>query len=185
MDTLTLRKYSRSEYLGAALAGGQSTHGKANGRDAFVEFFVNEVPLSNLIDVGNKEKMSILENWTGVLGAFNSPGAEMIKVKQLLNKKLTAKDIRNALPPDLSQDEIGWHEDQLRDELADPRIIIYCCAECGDFDCGGVRITIDKNETSVFWTLLEMPIELRFEFDKHQYYAVFERYLDSLGHKSH
>lgn len=147
MDTLTLKKYHR------------------RGNEDFIEFFINDVPLSKLLDQFYGQEKSILENWTGVLGSFRNPNAEKIKIKQLLGKEVTDKDI---------------YYDKTREELADPKIIIYCCGECGDYDCGGITIVIDRNETSVCWTIVDERGNLSFEFNKHAYFAVFDHYARSL-----
>jgi hypothetical protein len=66
------------------------------------------------------------------------------------------------------------------DELSMPEVIIYGCAECGDYDCGGIRITIDRPDESVAWKILDENKSLVFEFNKYQYFDTFNGHLKYL-----
>jgi hypothetical protein len=162
MDRLTLKKYHRSPFR------------------EFLEFYVNDKPLSELIDeLYYTNKKSILNNWTGVFGT-NNPQAQLINVKQLLHKSVSDEEIRN-LYTNLSNDEFPHYLEKTREELANPEIVIYSCAECGDYDCGGVAITINKTDTSIIWTVLESEKQpLRFEFEQYEYYNVLGIYYKQL-----
>ncbi|OQP45404.1 hypothetical protein A4H97_32565 [Niastella yeongjuensis] len=165
MDRLTLKKYHKSPF---------------KEHKEFLEFYINDKPLSEQIDaLYYSNKKSILDNWTGVLGT-NKHHAEIVKVKQLLSKPVSDKEIR-AIYAKLSDADFPYYLERTREELANPEIIVYCCAECGDYDCGGVAITIDKTDQSVIWTVLESEKQpLRFEFEKYSYYDVLGVYLNQL-----
>ena len=153
MDILELRRYSRTGGLDISCDRPAAERGRW-ARDVFVEFFINDVPLSRLLEDFYGQKECILDNWIGVLGSFGDAEAEKLIIKQLLGK-----------------------------EAAAPELIIYCCGECGQPDCGGIKVRIDRNGGSVFWTVTDERGDLRFAFDKHQYFDVFDTYLRSLHAK--
>jgi hypothetical protein len=141
----------------------------------FTEFFINDKPLSKLLDNFYNTKTSILDNWTGVLGTNQKK--DVVKIKQLLNKEVTDKDIRQIYPASWSDDEFKWYLEKYREELVNPEILIYCCSECGDTDCGGITIKIKRTNSSVIWTIKDDKKELNFEFDKYSYFDVLNNYL--------
>jgi hypothetical protein len=134
MDRLTLREFSSSK------------------RGRFIEFFVNDRPLSEIIDEFDGNRTSVLDNWAGVFGT-NTPWAEIIKAKQLIKAKIPEAEMRALLAANLEEDHVEDVLDQYRAELDDPEVIIYRCAECGDYLCGGVGVTIDMQEDTVTWTI--------------------------------
>lgn len=68
----------------------------------------------------------------------------------------------------------------IREELEDPEILIYCCAECGSRDCGGIVVTITRLDDSVVWSIKEGIRELKFTFNKHDYFTAFRHYMEKL-----
>lgn len=199
MDTLSLRKYLRKGSLvdrdttslkqlskSKRLPTGNTTltdKGVVKSEREFLEFFVNDKPLSELLGKFYETKGSFLDNWIGVLGSPVNKKAEVIKVKQLLGKAISDKEIRQVYPSDWSEDEFQWYLEKEREELADPEVIIYCCAECGDYDCGGIKAKIDKTDNLFVWTITEEDKRLKFEFDKYQYFDLFDKYLRQLEKK--
>jgi hypothetical protein len=194
MDTLTLRKYHRqgslvdkeTNSLDKLAKKKKSFQGNTTLTDKgliksekqFLEFFINDKPLSELLDNFYNSKTTILDNWIGVLGS--NPKTDIIKVKQLLKKEVSDKEIRQVYPSTWSDDEFSLYLDKYREELENPEVLIYCCAECGDYDCGGIAVTIDKTGTSVIWTIKEGEKALKFVFDKYSYFEVFNNYLQKL-----
>ena len=145
-----------------------------------MEFFINDTPLSKLLDDFYQSKETILDNWIGVLGTTLYPKLDLIKVKHFLGKTVTDKEISQALLPPFPKDQREYQMHLIREELEDPEILIYCCAECGSRDCGGIAVTIHRLEDSVIWLIRKDMRELRFTFNKHQYYTVFENYMEKL-----
>lgn len=196
MDTLKLQKYQRQGSLtdnninslnkiikNKKTASGNTTltnKGLIKSDNQFLEYFINDKPLSELLDKFYNSKTSILENWIGALGSAN-PKSDIIKAKQLLGKKVSDKEIREVYPSSWTDDEFQWYLDKYKEELEDPEVLIYCCAECGDYDCGGIAVTISKTETSVVWTIKEASKVLTFEFDMYLYFDVFNKYLNQLS----
>jgi hypothetical protein len=199
MDTLSLKKYSRPGSLvdkkvktlkevsrGRALRKGNSSlteKGLAKSEKEFLEFYINDKPLSELLTTFHEMKGNILDNWIGVLGSFPNRQAEIIKLKQLLMKSISDKEIREVFPADWSESEFQYYLERYHKEISDPNVIIYCCAECGDYDCGGIFTKIEKTDTSFKWTFTEKEKRLSFEFNKYQYFDLFNKYLGQLAHQ--
>jgi hypothetical protein len=197
MDTLRLQKYNRQgsmvdneiNMLDKDLSSKKKLSGNVTLTQKgdiktdkeFLEYFINDKPLSELLDQFYNSKTCILDNWIGALGSSINPKTDIIKVKQLLGKHVTDKEIRQVYPSSWTDKEFKLYLDKNREELENPEILIYCCAECGDYDCGGIAVTIDKTDTSVIWTIHDGNKTLKFEFDKHLYFDVFNRYLRQLA----
>jgi len=159
MDTLSLKEYHwQNDHLGI----------KRN----FLEFFINDRPLSGLVD-DFYGKGNILNNWAGVLGAADNKQYEIIKLKQLLEKKITDSEIRKVFPASWTEEEFEPYLDQYHEELSNPEIVIYRCGECGGYNCGGITAKISHMGSSVLWTLTDEQKVLTFEFDKYLYFAIF------------
>lgn len=154
MDHLTLKLYQR----------------KGHKHKAFVEFFVNDKPLSEILDELYNSKWSVLDSSIGILGSWDNTASEVVKLKRLLNKTITERDFRNMFPSSFDEDKMEVYVDRCRDELSYPEIIIYCCAACGDYECGGVAVTIERDENQVTWVVSDEEVEICFTFDKYQYY---------------
>lgn len=72
MDTLSLNKYQPPD---------TDRHGRSDrSRRVFIEFFINDAPLSSLLDKFYNTKSTILDNWIGVLGTTLYPRLDLIKV---------------------------------------------------------------------------------------------------------
>ena len=199
MDTFSLRKYLRQRSLvdkdtallkqlskSKRLPTGNTTltkKGVVRSEREFLEFFVNEKPLSELLDKFYGIKGCILDNLIVVLGSSLNKKAEILKVKQLIGKTISDKEIRKVYPSEWGDEEFQWYLEKTREELAEPEVIIYCCAECGDYDCGGIKAKIDKTDNSFVWTIIEGNNRLTFEFDKYQYFDLFDKYLRHLENK--
>jgi hypothetical protein len=199
MDTISLEKYRRpgspvdrnttslqSLSPSKKLPAGNSTltdNGLMKSEREFLEFYINGQPLSEQLNSFYRIEGNILENWIGVLGWFVNAKTDIIKAKQLLGKKISDKEIRAAYPPAWSDSEFQPYQEKHQEELSDPEIIIYCCAECGDYDCGGIRIELDKTEHAFIWTITEKNKQLKFEFDKYQYFDLFDKYIRQLKNK--
>ena len=100
-----------------------------------------------------------------------------------MEKNISDKEIRQVYPSEWSNKEFQCYLEKTRQKLADPEVIIYCCAECGDYDCGGIKAKIDKTDNAFVWTITEEDKRLKFEFDKYQYFDLFDKYLRQLEKK--
>lgn len=159
MDFLNLKPFNKK--------AGNITH-------AFLEFCINDTPLSLLLDNCNTYGDSLLLNYTGVLGSEVFANGEWIKLHQLMQKQVTDADIRKAIPNRFSPKETRQLVEEYLHELMAPEVIIYCCAECGDYYCGGIKVIIEVQEATVTWSVCDMPAPLVFTFDKYQYYQVLK-----------
>ncbi len=153
--------------------------------DSFIEFYINDQPLSSLLDSNyNGQDHSVLKNNVGVLGSFQNVPLEIIKVKQLLGQKISDADFAE-LSERLSKvvDECSIEDmmDNVRDELANPQILIYCCAACGDYLCGGVTVEVGIGDENVTWTFNEGNQKAVFVFDKYSYYDTLKSYLSKIN----
>ena len=195
MDKLSLKKYHRQaatvdndpkqlkkKSKPKALVNHSSLPDKGLSKTSndFLEFFVNDNPLSELLDKFYGSRKSILENSIGVLGLPQNEKAETIKIKQLLGKSVSEKEIRQLYPASWTDNELEWYLDKYNGELSNPEILIYCCAQCGDYDCGGVTVTIDKTQDLVIWTIKEDGKFIQFRFDKYQYFDILGSRLNKL-----
>lgn len=196
MDTLSIKKYHRHalvvdkkinslKRLSKAdnLPKGNTSLTKSGSIKTdreFLEFYINDTPLTELLNSFYNQKGSILDNWVGVLAWITNLPAEMIKIKQLLGKNISDKEIRQVFPASWTDTEFEYYLDKYRDELANPEIIIYCCAECGDYDCGGIAVSIDKTDNSVIWKIIYKEKMLSFQFDKYQYFDILNNRLNHL-----
>lgn len=196
MDTLRLQKYRWQGALvekhinspekivkNKKILPGNTTltdKGLVKSDKQFLEFFINNDPLSELLDKFYNSKVPILEDWIGVLGFSMNPKTNIIKVKQLLGKTVSDKEIRQVYPSSWTDDEFQWYLEKYREELKNPEILVYCCAECGDYDCGGIAVAIDTTEIAVVWTFKDGDKTLQFEFDTHLYFQVFNKYLQQI-----
>ena len=196
MDKLSLRKYHRSSSIvdknvnslrklakSKRLATGNTSltpDGLVRTEGTFLEFYINDEPLSKLLDKFYAKKGSILDNWIGVLGWSVNKKSDTVKVKRLLGKNISEKEIREMYPAEWSNSEFRYYLEKEREELSDPEIIIYCCAECGDYECGGITVQINKTDDAFVWTIRDEDKHLTFKFDKYQYFDLFDRYLRKL-----
>ena len=196
MDTIELKKYHRTGGLvdekttrpKDLLNKIKTTFGNATlTKDGltkrpteFYEFFINDQPLSVILTEFCKLEYSLLDNWVGVLGSFPNRQSELNTIKRLLLKQITEQEIREVFPKDLDKHYLDNGIENYKEELADEEIIIYGCAECGDYGCGGFKIKVDKQHDTVVWTYNDEGNILQFHFDKHQYFSTFDTYRHTL-----
>lgn len=196
MDTLKLKKYSRPGSLVEGSINSRSklvnsdrplsgnttltSKGIVKSKREFLEFYVNDKPLSQMLDKFYEIKGSLLEDWIGILGWSVNKWVDIIKIKQLLGASITDKEIRAQYPENWDDREFEGYLDKHREELSDPEVIIYGCAECGDYDCGGISVKIDEKEDTFLWTFSSDNGHLIFEFDKYQYFNLFKQLIKKL-----
>lgn len=140
----------------------------------YVEFFVNGIPLSDQINEILKPKKPVLTNYTSVLGTMELSNFDRLKIQQLLRKKVSDSDLENLFPASQFDQKI------IADELALDKVLIYCCAECGDYKCGGFFVKITEESDAVFWNLNHNGKELKFQFPRAEYASELEEYLETL-----
>ena len=85
-------------------------------------------------------------------------------------------EMRNQFGIKLDETTISDIIDSIKDELAEPGILIYCCAQCGDYLCGGVKVNMVIDEHYVKWTFGEKEEKLVFAFDKYAYLDTLKAY---------
>lgn len=83
------------------------------------------------------------------------------------------------------QDQINIYRRKATSGVADGRIMLYVCPECGDLDCGAVMMTIRREGDKIIWSdfafetghggISERITEVdSLAFDKSNYFAVFQ-----------
>lgn len=178
MDILTLKRYS----LDLPQNKRETTHRRMV--NSFIEFYINDQLLSSLLDSsysGNRK--SVLENNVGVLGSFENIPLEIVKIKQLLGKKFADADfieLQEGLTTNIDESYVADVIDCVKDELAEPEILIYCCAACGDYLCGGVTVDVCFEEENVTWTFADGESKTVFVFDKYSYLGTLKSYLTKI-----
>ncbi|HQI46296.1 MAG TPA: hypothetical protein PLC59_09580 [Bacteroidales bacterium] len=199
MDSIELKKYIRTcgfvceetakpidlfSKIKTAFRNATLTNERINKNPTeFYEFFINDKPLSGILTEFCKLENSLLDNWIGVLGSFPNKQPELIKIKRLLLEQITEKEIGDLFPLDLEKYYLDTGIDNYKEELADEEIIIYCCAECGDYDCGGFKIKVEKDKDTFVWTYNDEGRILQFHFDKKQYFNTFDTYRQTIINK--
>ncbi len=175
MDILTLGEYYYQR-------GGNSQVVKASRQ--FIEFYINDKPLSELLNSFYKFKeKSILDNSVGVLGSFSNVALEIVKLNQLIGKEFTEADlkqVRESFPIGLDANSIEHCLDGIREEIANPEILIYCCAECGDYLCGGVTVNVKIDDDYVTWIFTNESQKLTFQFNKYSYYNTLKKHMQKI-----
>jgi hypothetical protein len=199
MDIIELKKYHRS----GGLVDEQNTRpkdilskiktftrnvtmtkeGQNKSPTEFYEFFINDKPLSEILTEFSKLENSLLDNWVGILGSFSNKKWERNTIKRLLLQEINEQEVRDVFPKDLDKYYLDNGIENYKDELADEEIIIYGCAECGDYGCGGFKIKVDRKGNQFVWTYNEDENILQFYFDEHQYFDTFDSYRKTIENK--
>ena len=143
----------------------------------FYEFVIDGVPLSTRLDKFHRNKSPLLENLIGMLGSFSSD-SDNFKSKQLLKKSISDAEIRQFFPNFLSKSEIENGVISMRAEFDNENVIIYGCSECGDYECGGYGVKILKLDDSFRWLFDNNGEAIHFDFDKMDYYKVFDKFVN-------
>jgi hypothetical protein len=140
----------------------------------YVEFIVNNEPLSDLLNRHFDYKPPVLAKFTSTLGTMELASSDQLKVSQLLGQAITEKELEKFFP--------AKHFDQkpILEELAQDKVLIYCCAECGDYKCSGIFAKITKGPNSYTWLFEDKGKQLKFEFEKDAYEQVLRDYIESL-----
>lgn len=137
-----------------------------------MEYFIDEKPLSEHLK--NLNKTNVFDKWISAFSIPSNVGIERLKAKHLMNKRVSDDEIRRLYDVD---ENIEWHVQKHREELNNSEVLLYCCAECGDYDCGGIATEITFTDKSIIWFFGGETDPLTFEFDKFKYFSVFNRFL--------
>jgi len=150
----------------------------------YVEFFVNDRSLIEIIEDYFQPKKTLLSKFTSVLGTMESLNFDRLKVAQLTNTSVDSKTIEQFFPAKHFDQEPIFAELQL------PKTLLYCCAECGDFRCSGIFIKVVHNNKYVEWHIFEPEFSalektdtsktLVFKFNAKEYSATFTDYLNQI-----
>lgn len=140
----------------------------------YVEFYINGEPLSDLINEQTEPSSPVFSKYTSVLGTMELTNFDRLKIRQLQGQRVTKADLEELFP--------ASHFDQkpIFDELKLPEILIYCCAECADYKCGGYFIKLQEEPEKVRWTITTDAKKLQFTFDKKAYRDELNTYLNEL-----
>ncbi len=180
MDTLILKRH----FIDQPVPMGDVNKTDMQPQISFIEFFINDRPLSTLLDEFYASKhINTLKNNIGVLGSFGNLPIEIIKVKQLLGKRCIPEDfeeVRELLTRTIDKDRVNDIIDTIKDELSEPGTMVYCCAQCGDYLCGGVNVNILIDENYVKWAFGEEAEILEFVFNKYAYLETMKAYLNKI-----
>lgn len=140
----------------------------------YVEFYINGNALSEIINQNCQPKNPLLQNFTSTLGTMELSNFDRLKVKQLLGENIDQTTIEKLFPSK------QFDQKPIFDELALPEVLIYCCAECADYKCGGVFAKINKQANQITWEISFNQKKLDFSFDKSEYENEFKEYLTEL-----
>ncbi|MBI3133481.1 MAG: hypothetical protein HYZ14_02290 [Bacteroidetes bacterium] len=140
----------------------------------FVEFYINDEPLSDKINEFLNPADKVLSKFTSVLGTMELTNFDRLKIRQLQGESINRADLEEFFP--------AAHFDQkpIFDELKLDKILVYCCAECGDYKCGGYFIRVAQTPDTVTWKLESDGKELSFTFSKREYSSELNSYLNEL-----
>ena len=144
----------------------------------FFEFYIDGKPLIQLL-FNSIQWKGYLENYNGLLGTRDKIYDELL-VNSLLNKQVNTNIVKN---------HFAKYERVITDQQAKGIIyemslmnpLIYGCKICGDIDCGGINIRVEKSSNSFVWFKYSQKSKKYdyqlFEFNKEQYKLVFTNYI--------
>ena len=135
---------------------------------------MNDEPLSDLLNHFFSLNERVLAKFTSTLGTMESVNSDRLKVIQLLAKKPTQKELNELFPAP------RFDQKPILEELALDQVLIYCCAECGDYKCGGIFAKISKESDAYSWVFERDGKKLKFNFAADQYEAVLQNYIAGL-----
>lgn len=135
------------------------------------EFYIDGTMLIKYI-WGEDRYLWFLDNYVGVLGAWGKINNELL-IRPFLMKKITEKDVRDIY----SRSKEEQKESSIAAKLEHynhPKILIYGCPVCASIDCGGIWITVTKDQNYYHWEITE---DIKFKFEIKAYEKVFKEYL--------
>ncbi|WP_299678730.1 hypothetical protein [uncultured Dokdonia sp.] len=159
----------------------------------FYEIFIDQQPLSSLLDVHYENTTPLLFNWIGLLKSNSDTAFHTLLIKSLL--KLPIADEEFLVLFEKGEKEVEDIPFTSVYDLKQNFIKLYTCPYCDHvepLDCGGYHVKVFKKEHSYVWqfdnkgknilsdpafrnTLEKTP--LTFEFDKNIYEKVFFKFL--------
>lgn len=187
MDILKIKKYvhpeqSRTRDLTNDGKGNKHGH-RFNTNRPFYEFYINGRRFSDVLTEFCQLHHPLLDDWIGLLGAFDNNEADQQMINRLLGEtepltesevkeiaRMNKKIIKTWFPEGLNKKKRAAIE---MEGLAENEVMLYGCSVCGDEDCGGYKIKVTFKGEKVRWTFEEKGRLLEFNFSKGPYAETF------------
>lgn len=163
MDTLTFQAVSLLNYDPAKIA-----------IPDYVDFCINGQPLADIIDESGALDAPLLSKFTSVLGTMEETNFDRLKILQLKGEAISKNALEALFPAAQFDQRPIW------DELKLKKVLLYCCAECGDYKCGGYFVSIKIDQSMVEWNLDVNGKMFQFRFDKSHYMTELDNYLNNV-----
>ncbi|WP_435261859.1 hypothetical protein [Tenacibaculum sp. nBUS_03] len=167
----------------------------------FYEIFINDRPLSFILDEYFENKTPIIYNWVGMIGAFRKK-LDLITIKLLLKQEVEKSDVillysknKELKKTEINQiiEEYGPEIDQYFEECKNENIHIYGCPKCGEREHGGYFVNVKKEKGYYQWEFYNKnnlsftkkhqinkkneKDKLTIKFEENQYINTFYNYL--------
>lgn len=145
----------------------------------FFEFYVNDVPLSQILDKFFNNSETLLNNQNGQIGYYkNSFNFDKLVINSFLKKPITSKDLSVFSKEGKEEWFLDFVDEQNKAINEDAFFRFYICSVCGDGYCHLTLGKVIKNEKTFSWIFENFKEEtLKFEFDSDSYIKVFNDYL--------
>jgi hypothetical protein len=146
--------------------------------EEYFEFIINEKPLPQYF-------YKVYENWksfeapadeyvlpeglTGVFNLNNSLQEQKLLVKGFLRENITREELYRLFPATTC-----WSASRIEEEIKNinnNEVLLYCCT-CRDRNCGGIGVTVTKDDGCFVWSFDEKH-QMQFRFDQKMYRDVF------------
>ncbi|CAL2102226.1 conserved protein of unknown function [Tenacibaculum sp. 190130A14a] len=163
---------------------------------SFYEIYVNDKPLSFILDQYFENKTPIIYNWVGMIGAF-SKKLDLITIKLLLKQEIKKNDVialytKHNETCDNIIEQYSYEINQCLEAFKNENIHIYGCPQCGELEHGGYFVKIKKKKGYFQWEFEKESRQsvnpeyipknnekdkLIIKFDKNQYTKTFYNYI--------
>jgi len=128
----------------------------------FYEYYIDGQPLINIIskyywNIQASENSEFFNSYVSCLGSFGLFWDE-ISVSILTKKEFNSTQIKTLVSllksnyiNSTGQVSIQNLQGQIIKDVRD-NFLMYCCQDCGDSDCGGITLNINKKNDTTIWT---------------------------------